>query len=70
MAPYQHVYVADNPNKDFEAPAALGWLTVRIRHPEGLHATTESKPDSPPDFDITSLSQLIDLFPCHREKSA
>lgn len=32
-----YVYVADNPSKDFIAPRNLGWRTVRIRRPEGLH---------------------------------
>jgi putative hydrolase of the HAD superfamily len=31
-------YVADNPAKDFAGPAALGWATVRVRRPAGLHA--------------------------------
>ena len=30
-------YVADNPLKDFQAPKELGWTTVRIRRPGGLH---------------------------------
>lgn len=32
------VYIADNPAKDFAGPRQLGWSTVRIRRPEGLHA--------------------------------
>src|SRR5690606_21592952 len=28
-------YVADNPAKDFAAPHALGWRTVRVRRPGG-----------------------------------
>jgi putative hydrolase of the HAD superfamily len=31
------VYVADNPRKDFTAALALGWWTVRIARPGGLH---------------------------------
>ncbi len=38
-------YVADNPAKDFVAPRALGWQTLRIRRPEGLHAGQPSGPD-------------------------
>jgi putative hydrolase of the HAD superfamily len=30
-------YVADNPSKDFTAPRSLGWRTLRIRRPLGLH---------------------------------
>ncbi len=32
------IYVADNPVKDFTAPLARGWLTIRIRRVAGLHA--------------------------------
>ncbi|NND03482.1 MAG: HAD family hydrolase [Acidimicrobiia bacterium] len=35
------VYVADNPVKDFLAPRELGWKTLRIRRPGGLHAGCE-----------------------------
>ena len=31
------VYVADNPTKDFVAPRALGWRTIRVRRPGGLN---------------------------------
>lgn len=34
----QLIYVADNPAKDFVAPRNLGWRTLRIRRPGGLHA--------------------------------
>jgi len=36
------VYVADNPLKDFTAPATLGWNTIRVRRPGGLHYELES----------------------------
>jgi putative hydrolase of the HAD superfamily len=35
------VYIADNPRKDFVTPRVLGWRTVRVRRPEGLHAAFE-----------------------------
>jgi putative hydrolase of the HAD superfamily len=34
-------YVADNPLKDFHAPIQLGWDTVRVRRPGGLHFAKE-----------------------------
>ena len=37
----QCVYLADNPNKDFIGPAALGWHNVRIRRPGGCMATRQ-----------------------------
>ena len=38
-------YVADNPAKDFKAPDSLGWRTVRVRRPGGLHAGVPSGDD-------------------------
>ncbi len=32
------VYVGDNPAKDFEAPAALGWATVLLAHEQNLYS--------------------------------
>jgi putative hydrolase of the HAD superfamily len=49
-------YVADNPAKDFRAPRALGWRTVRVRRPGGLHAEAPSRDDV--DAEITTFDQL------------
>lgn len=49
-------YVADNPGKDFVAPHRLGWRTVRVRRPGGLHADVPSGADV--DAEITALDQL------------
>jgi putative hydrolase of the HAD superfamily len=49
-------YVADNPAKDFAGPKALGWRTVRLRRPLGLH---EARPSSPEvDVEMVDLSEL------------
>ena len=40
-----YVYIGDNPSKDFQAPDALGWTTVRLLHPEQLHRERPSKDD-------------------------
>jgi len=37
LPPEAFVYVADNPDKDFQAPARMGWRTVQIDRPERLH---------------------------------
>ena len=37
-------YIADNPAKDFIAPNALGWLTVRYVQPGQVHAARRSSP--------------------------
>lgn len=42
VEPSQCIYLADNPAKDFQAPDALGWRTLRIRRPGGLHFQQES----------------------------
>ncbi len=41
----QCVYLADNPGKDFAGPKRLGWRTVRVRRPGGLHAEEPSGQD-------------------------
>ncbi len=33
----QCVYVADNPEKDFVAPNRLGWISIRVVHPDNIH---------------------------------
>lgn len=48
------VYIADNPLKDFIAPRRLGWRTLRIRRPGGLHAAADSGADV--DCELTSLT--------------
>lgn len=52
----RYVYVADNPAKDFVAPRQLGWATVRIRRPLGLHVDRPSADDV--DAEIESLDDL------------
>jgi putative hydrolase of the HAD superfamily len=37
----RYIYVADNPRKDFFAPRELGWGSVRVRRPGGLHFGVE-----------------------------
>lgn len=53
------VYVADNPHKDFHAPRALGWRTVRVRRPGGEHALADARaPEWAPGAEITTLDDL------------
>ena len=59
----QCAYVADNPAKDFVAPHDLGWRTVRVRRPGGLHAEVPSGDDV--DAEITSLADLDDALGWH-----
>ena len=57
VAGSQLVYLADNPRKDFVAPATLGWRTVRVRRPEGLHEHLPSGSDV--DVELTSLDGAL-----------
>ena len=41
----QLTYVADNPAKDFQAPHAMGWRTIRVRRQGGLHEHVDGGPD-------------------------
>ena len=52
-------YIGDNPAKDFVGARKLGWKTVRIRRPGGLHAETEADPGYDGDRTITSLDELL-----------
>ena len=54
----ENLYLADNPAKDFVAPRALGWRTVRVRRPESLHAAVACGDDV--DLEVTDLSTLAD----------
>lgn len=56
----QLAYVADNPAKDFVAPAQLGWRTVRLRRIGGLHAAVPSGTDV--EHEITDLDHLDDVL--------
>jgi putative hydrolase of the HAD superfamily len=55
------LYVADNPAKDFSAPLQLGWRTVRIRRPDGLHASVDTPGQLAVEREMTDLSSLTEL---------
>lgn len=53
------IYIGDNPAKDFRAPRALGWRTLRLRHPEGEHAgRAPASPLDAADATVTSLAEV------------
>jgi putative hydrolase of the HAD superfamily len=54
------LYVADNPAKDFAGPRSLGWRTIRVRRPLGLHFSV----DGPVcwDLEMADLGSLADLL--------
>jgi putative hydrolase of the HAD superfamily len=56
----EFIYVGDNPAKDFQAPLAMGWKTVRIRRPGGLHFGAPNLPHCLPGAEIADLSRLCE----------
>ena len=56
VRPEDCCYVADNPHKDFTAPKALGWRTVRVRRSGSLHERCASGPDV--DDEVVDLMAL------------
>ncbi|MEX0586944.1 MAG: HAD family hydrolase [Pirellulales bacterium] len=54
------IYVADNPAKDFFAPAALGWHTARVRRLQGLRAHMEHGEEV--DVEMPDLSGLAEVL--------
>ncbi|WP_341975743.1 HAD family hydrolase [Microbacterium sp. LTA6] len=50
----EFVYFGDNPKKDFHAPRQLGWRTVRVRRPLGLHYAVD---------DAFAVDETISTFP-------
>ena len=57
-APWECVYVADNPAKDFIAPRALGWQTVRVLRPGSQHWQVQVDPGQDATHRVRSLYQL------------
>lgn len=54
-------YVADNPLKDFHAPIALGWDTVRVRRPGGLHFAKEGLKEFSARIEVPNLWTFAEL---------
>jgi putative hydrolase of the HAD superfamily len=60
--PHEHLaYVGDNPIKDFRAPRALGWTTIRLRSDGQLRRDVEPAAASDaPDIEIRSIGRLLE----------
>lgn len=58
----RHIYVADNPAKDFVAPKALGWQTIGVRtDAAGVHRQDGLVPVThAPDFWIPNIAHLFE----------
>jgi putative hydrolase of the HAD superfamily len=59
------LYVADNPAKDFEAPARLGWRTYRVRRSGSLHVDVPS--GSSVDHEAHDLSHFLEWLSAQRQ---
>jgi len=62
VPPHRCVYVADNLDKDFVAPNALGWLTIRIARPGGVYCDATCSETGQPAQTIQSLDELDPLL--------
>jgi putative hydrolase of the HAD superfamily len=60
--PTGFVYVADNPRKDFIAPRALRWRTLRVRREGTEHGRYEATVNESAEKDITSLAALPSIL--------
>lgn len=58
VAPASCAYVADNPAKDFVAPNALGWRTVRVVFSGQVHGRAAPAPGGEPTATVRSWAQL------------
>lgn len=59
---FEFAYVADNPRKDFLAPKALGWRTIRIRRSSGEHCAYTASSEEEAEMTVGDLSSLRDLL--------
>ncbi|HEX41448.1 MAG TPA: HAD family hydrolase [Phycisphaerales bacterium] len=62
VAPERMVYVGDNEEKDFVAPNALGFLTVRVRRARGIHTRDAAEAAAMARRRIKRLSELPGLL--------
>jgi putative hydrolase of the HAD superfamily len=56
------VYVGDNPSKDFVAPNAMGWLSVWVDRPGGIHHGAPVAEGGTPQVTIRSLRELPEIL--------
>lgn len=61
--PAGHVYIGDNPIKDFAAPRQLGWHTVCVRRAQGVYAAEKAQnAHFEADFLVKDLYQAARLL--------
>jgi putative hydrolase of the HAD superfamily len=54
----QCVYIADNPEKDFLAPRALGWRTILIRRADGIYREAQAPDGGQAECEVHSLLEI------------
>jgi len=60
--PENMAYVADNPMKDFIAPNKLGFSTIQIIRPAGIHTESSAEPGAAAQYVIRNLADLPALL--------
>ncbi len=61
LPPENLIYIGDNPGKDFDAPAQLGWRSVRLRLPEQLRFEHDHGAYKP-TLEVASVAELRAFF--------
>ena len=56
------VYIGDNPAKDFVAPNAMGWLSIWVDRPGGIHHGAKVAEGGAPQVTIKSLRELPNVL--------
>ncbi|MDO8303142.1 MAG: HAD family hydrolase, partial [Sedimentisphaerales bacterium] len=62
VKPENCVYIGDNETKDFIAPNQLGFATVKLIRPNGIHKERGTHPNAPANHTITDLATLPKLL--------
>jgi putative hydrolase of the HAD superfamily len=58
VRPERYVYIGDNPRKDFLAPRARGWDTVRVRRDDTEHSGVEGAQDDQAHVQVANFYEL------------
>ncbi len=61
VEPHACAYVADNCAKDFIAPNALGWTTIRIVRQDGIYNAEQPAEHGAPQHGIDTLDSLVGI---------
>ncbi|MXP44326.1 HAD family hydrolase [Allopontixanthobacter sediminis] len=56
--PEQHVYIADNPAKDFLAPRQLGWRSIQVNRPGRIHDPVPPAAPYAAEAEVASFDEL------------